>query len=122
MVERLFVAMWPPSDQVEGLARHPGPETLDVLTEAARADRSLVVRTEAVEALGELDMEQATGVLLEIAQSEVVSDRFGKRFGGMGDHPVIAMFRIENAAEFSPFHMFLTRSLGTVNSGVAIAL
>lgn len=51
----------------EGLARHPGQPALAALTAHANKDKSIGVRREAAEALGDLAMPEATQVLIDLA-------------------------------------------------------
>lgn len=54
------------ADAAEGLARHPIQASLRSLDRTARADRSMRVREEAAEALGDLKMPEATATLIDL--------------------------------------------------------
>ena len=54
------------ADAAEGLARHPIQASLRALDRTARADRSTRVREEAAEALGDLNMPEATATLIDL--------------------------------------------------------
>jgi beta-lactamase regulating signal transducer with metallopeptidase domain len=51
----------------EGLARHPTQRSIDVLVEHAKSDASTKVSRECAEALGDLDLPQATEELIHLA-------------------------------------------------------
>lgn len=57
-------------ESIEGLAHHSSPQTLAILKDIARTDRSLRMRREAIETMGRLELDEATDALLGLARSK----------------------------------------------------